>query len=149
MTMSPSGSSRRLAAALLVLAAVAAGRSPALAVEEVDRAAGRAAIERQLDAFKRDDAAGAYEMASPSIRSMFPSQDVFLEMVRRGYKPVYRPRSYAFGQGRDDGEGFEQTLQVQDQDGVDWDAVYSLERQPDGSWRISGCRLVKRPGEAV
>jgi hypothetical protein len=32
---------------------------------------------------------------------------------------------------------------------VDWLAVYNLERQPDGTWRIAGCTLLKRPGQPV
>jgi hypothetical protein len=30
-------------------------------------------------------------------------------------------------------------------DGVPRVAIYTLERQQDGSWRIAGCRLVERP----
>ena len=106
-------------------------------------------IERQFDAFKRDDAAGAYGFASPTIQGMFPSQDAFMAMVQRAYPPVYRPRSFEFGPTREVGEGLEQAVGIQDRSGNDWDAVYSLEKQPDGSWRISGCRLVKRPGQSV
>lgn len=121
----------------------------AQALDEADGAAGRAVIERQLDALRSDDAAGAFALAAPSIQGMFGSEDAFMAMVRQGYRPIYRPRRHGFGPARDVPEGFEQALDVQDEQGVDWDAVYTLQRQPDGSWRISGCRLVKRPGEAV
>jgi hypothetical protein len=28
-------------------------------------------------------------------------------------------------------------------------AVYEMQRQPDGSWRINGCWLAQVPGESV
>jgi hypothetical protein len=28
-------------------------------------------------------------------------------------------------------------------------ALYAMERQPDGSWRIAGCTLTRPPGEAT
>ncbi|WP_375460072.1 DUF4864 domain-containing protein [uncultured Enterovirga sp.] len=138
---------RILACALALAVTLGAGSLAAL--EDADRSAARSVIEKQIDAFRRDDAAAAFGLAAPSIQGMFPTQELFLDMVRRGYAPVYRPRSFEFGPVRESGEGIEQAVRVQDGEGVDWDAVYSLERQPDGTWRISGCRLVKRPGEAV
>ena len=134
----------RLAAFLVVLLAW-----PAMALDEGDRAAGRAAITAQIEAFRRDDAGTAFSFASPGIRRMFGSEEAFLDMVRRAYPPVHRPRSFGFGETRETASGFEQAVAIQDGAGADWDAVYSFERQPDGSWKISGCRLVKRPGEAV
>lgn len=122
---------------------------PALALDDGDRAAGREAITAQIEAFRRDDAAAAFAFAAPGIRRMFGTEDTFLDMVRRAYPPVHRPRSYGFGETRETATGFEQAVGIQDEAGADWDAVYSFERQPDGSWKISGCRLVKRPGEAV
>lgn len=119
------------------------------AVEDADRNAGREAISRQIEAFRRDDAAAAYGYAAPAIRQMFQTEDAFLDMVRRAYPPVHRPRSFQFGEARDVATGFEQAVAIQDETGTDWDAVYSFEKQPDGSWKISACRLVKRPGEAV
>lgn len=120
-----------------------------VALDDAERSGIRSVIERQIQAFGRDDAEAAYGLAAPSIQGMFGDKDAFMEMVRRGYAPVHRPKSFEFGPTRDERGEIQQALRIQDQSGADWDAVYSLERQPDGSWRISGCRLVKRPGEAV
>lgn len=138
-------------ARVLILTGVllASGAHRVDAIDDADRAATRSVIERQIEAFRSDDAAGAYALASPTIQRMFPSEGRFLDMVREGYRPVYRPRSYDFGELREMGTGLEQAVGVQDAAGVDWDAIYSLERQADGSWKISGCRLVKRPGDSV
>lgn len=122
---------------------------PAAALEDGDRAATRSVIDRQIEAFRRDDASAAYSLAAPSIRRIFPDEQGFIDMVRRSYRPVYRPRSYEFGDARETGTGLDQAVRIQDEDGADWDAIYSLERQSDGSWQVSGCALVKRPGTSV
>lgn len=122
---------------------------PASAVEDAARRTIETVIERQLQAFGADDGAAAYALAAPTIREMFPSADVFMDMVRRGYRPVYRSRAHAFGETRDVESGLEQTVRIDDADGVAWTAVYTLERQPDGSWAISGCQLVRAPDQSV
>ncbi|WP_430910225.1 DUF4864 domain-containing protein [Methylobacterium sp. sgz302541] len=134
---------RALPALLALLLSVQA----ASALDETGREAARAAISRQVEALGRDDAAGAYAQAAPSIQAMFPNADLFLGMVRNGYAPVYRHRSFAFGDVTDADEArLTQDVRIQDEQGVDWTAHYSVERQPDGSWRITGCRLTKLPG---
>ena len=134
---------RALPALLALLLSVQA----AFALDETGREAARAAISRQVEALGRDDAAGAYAQAAPSIQAMFPNADLFLGMVRNGYAPVYRHRSFAFGDVTDADEArLTQDVRIQDEQGVDWTAHYSVERQPDGSWRITGCRLTKLPG---
>lgn len=124
-------------------AALAASAIPAVAQE----AAGpiRGVIESQLRSFLADDAEGAWSFASPGIQRMFGTREVFMAMVRQGYAPVYRPRDWTFGEMRDTPSGPEQDVRIVDEAGDGWIAVYSMERQPDGSWRISGCRLVKAP----
>ena len=122
--------------------------TPAQAVEEADKAAIRGVIERQIAAFKADDAAAAYAVAAPEIQRMFPVER-FMAMVREGYKPVYRQRSYSFGATQDTATGPLQAVRIQDDEGVDWLAVYALEKQSDGTWRISGCTLLKQPGQAI
>ena len=66
-------------------------------------------------------------------------------MVKRGYQPVYRPGNYAFGRSKSaaDGGGIIQEVIIQAPDGEDWTALYSLERQPDGSWKINGVQMIK------
>lgn len=109
----------------------------------------RKVIEHQIEAFRRDDGSAAYEDAAPGIRRLFPTDRDFMDLVQRSYKPVYRPRRYVFGETRRTEAGLDQGVDIQDESGVDWVAVYSLEQQPDGSWKISGCTLVRAPGQAV
>jgi hypothetical protein len=109
-----------------------------------DRGAVQTVIERQIDAFKSDDAGRAFAMAAPSIKQLFQSQDLFMDMVRKGYRPVYRPQSYRFEDLQTDGSSLKQSLGIVDPDGVEWLAEYTLERQGDGQWLISGCVLIRR-----
>jgi hypothetical protein len=103
----------------------------------------RALIQSQLDAFGRDDAAGAYALASPGIRSVFTDSGTFMDMVRSRYAPVYRHRSAEFQAFSIDGDQASQVMTLVDEDNEVWTAIYKLERQPDGSWLISGCLLTK------
>jgi Domain of unknown function (DUF4864) len=108
-----------------------------------DRAAIRAVIEDQLAAFQRDDGTAAFALASPNIRAEFGSVENFMEMVRTGYPPVYRPREVAFGDVTiADGKIVQRVLLV-GPDGVPATALYTMERQQDGSWRIAGCTLTR------
>lgn len=109
----------------------------------------RGVIERQLDAFAHDDGSAAYGLASPAIQEIFPNEAAFMDMVKRGFQPVYRAKSHSFGDVRDTDGGLEQLVRVQDEHGQEWDALYSLERGPDGAWRISGCRLIKSPDRSA
>ena len=106
-------------------------------------------IADQLAAFQRDDAAAAFAHASPTVKQKFRAPAVFMEMVKRGYAPVYRPRKVEF---RDlvDAEGIPvQRVYLVGPDGIPVIALYPMERQADGSWRIGGCYLVRGSGDMV
>ena len=136
---------RMLAAVLL---AVGIGGSAA-AFSDADRSAVQSVIAQQLDAFLAEDGAAAYSFAAPGIKQMFPTQDIFMELVRRGYQPVYRSRSHAFGELKETAAGLEQIVDIVDAAGEFWTARYTLEKQPDGSWKITSCMLLKKPGEVA
>lgn len=133
---------------ILVLAGLAARADDAS--RDTARRAARATIERQIDAFRRNDAVGAYAEAAPQIRNLFPSAETFIAMVAKGYAPVLRPRSYRFETAQETAEDeIAQGLSLQDEAGLDWVALYTLQRQVDGQWRITGCQLKKAPGERI
>lgn len=101
-------------------------------------------IESQLNAFKADDAAAAYAFAAPSIQKIFPSQDIFMGMVRSQYPQVYRPGSYRFLDIITDGAGRPaQKVLIISSSGKPYMALYSMEQQPDGSWKIAGCVILE------
>ncbi len=111
-----------------------------------DVGAGQSIIRSQEEAFGRDDAAEAYTFASPGIKNLFPSPDIFMAMVRNGYAPVYRHRSFEFGTATMTDGKILQQAHIIDADGVAWEAVYTLEPQSDGSLKISACVLKKLVG---
>jgi hypothetical protein len=131
----------------LWLAFPAHGQSPA-ALAPGDQAAIRGTIERQIEAFRADDAARAFALADASIQSLFRSPERFMAMVREGYAAIYRPRRYAFGDARPEGDIVAQIVEFDGLDGASAVAVYFMARQPDGSFRIAGVELLpaERPG---
>ena len=129
-----------LAALLISLAA------PARAADDV--AAAQGVIRSQVEAFSHDDAAAAYSYAAPAIQEIFPQADIFMSMVRNSYAPVYRHKSFDFGEARVSDGTIAQRVHIVDADGVSWEALYTLEVQPDGSVKITGCVLLKA-GRAV
>ena len=63
-------------------------------------------------------------------------------MVTSGYQPVYKPRNYAFGKVRElSTTSIVQQVLVVGPDGRDYEAIYTLEMQPDGNFRITGVSL--------
>ena len=103
-------------------------------------------ISEQIAAFNADDGAAAFAHASPMIRQMFATQEAFMTMVKQGYAPVYRQRSYSFGETAERIQGLPtQEVTILDAKGRSWVAVYTLQKQPDGSWKINGCSLVEVP----
>ena len=132
------------ALALLVAFLIGLG-SPALAD---DVASAQSVIRAQEQAFVRNDSAAAYSHAAPSIQQIFPQADIFMQMVQQTYPPVYRHKSFEFGEARVAGGQIAQRVHIVDANGEAWEALYTLEQQPDGSLKITGCSLLKA-GQAV
>jgi hypothetical protein len=99
-------------------------------------------IDRQLQAFLADDGALAYSFAAPNVKRIFPTVESFMSMVTSGYVPVYRPQNYSFGKSMQTGPtSIVQQVLIVGPDGKDYEAVYTLELQEDGTFRITGCSL--------
>jgi hypothetical protein len=133
-------------AVALLLIALLAFALPASAADDV--AAAQSVIRAQEQAFARDDAAAAYSHAAPAIRKLFPRAEIFMDMVQNSYAPVYRHKSFEFGEARTEGSRVAQRVHIIDANGDAWEALYTLEQQDDGSFEITGCSLLKA-GEAV
>ena len=111
-----------------------------------ERAAIESAIQKQFDAFSRDDAEAAFAMAAPPIRRMFGAPDTFMDMVRKAYGPVYHHRDAAFGELQ---AGPTQIVAITGDDGRHWLAFYQMVQDDDGQWRIKGCNLIEDPDQHV
>ena len=128
-----------LALALLLPAGVAGAQT---ALTPGDGAAIERVIRGQMEAFGRDDAAGAYGYAAPNIHEAFPTAEGFLDMVRRGYAPVYRPRQVEFSELAVRNGVVVQDVELVGPDGRAVTAAYTMERDGRGGWVITGCSLV-------
>jgi hypothetical protein len=129
-----------LAAFLFALAGFAA--ADGARITSADVAEIRAVIHRQIDAFRRDDAKGAFALVSPEMQAAFGTPERFLEAVRTGYRPVYRPLTVSFLDLIVMGGEVVQQVQIADHGGGLWVAFYAMQRQRDGSWRTNGCHLM-------
>ena len=70
-------------------------------------------------------------------------------MVKASYPVVYRPASVLFlGPEQIDDEVM-QGVQMSDDEGGLWLALYRMQRQPDDSWRIGGCILQSLPAARI
>jgi hypothetical protein len=142
---------RRLFAASGAVIALLLGAAPAHAdaLAAVDEKNVRAVVQNQLAAFAKDDADKAFSFAAPNVRQAVGNAASFMTMVRRDYPVVYRPASVAFLKPvRPDGKDGQaiQRVHMTDAAGDAWMAVYSLERQKNKAWRITGCMVMENKG---
>ena len=130
--------------ALALCALVSADESVAAeSLSATDRRAIEHTVRKQLDAFVHDDAEVAFGFATPDIRRLFGSSDNFMRMVRENYEPVYRPDSVRFVRVEAVGGQWVQVVQLVDEAGQVWRALFTMKRQADRSWKVGGCRLVQ------
>ena len=128
--------------ALLLIPGLAAATGARLS--SADLVEIRAVINRQLDAFRNDDAQRAFELAAPSVQQTFRTPERFMSVVRMAYWAMVRPMKISFLELMVlEAQAAVQQLQVIDRSGTVWLAYYAMERQHDGSWRASGCHLVQ------
>lgn len=138
----------RRAAMVLVLMAlqsvpVAANAAP---FTPTDASEVRKVVAAQLAAFAADDAARAFSYAAPNVRQAVGDAAGFLAMVQSGYPVVYRPASVAFLKANGKDDDAIQRVQMTDAAGESWLAIYSLQRQKNKVWRITGCSVVENKG---
>ena len=138
-----------LIAIVLAWPRLAAAEDPPSSVAAPDRAAIHQVIQGQLDAFQRDDGATAFGYASPVLQQKFVDPATFMQMVKSGYPPVYRPRSVTFDKLVDTAQGPDQILRLVGPDGLTYAAHYLMQKQPDGSWMINGCYLTRLEDQSV
>ena len=139
----------RALAVLLFFVLFAAPWAPARADETpadlpaAERQAIQSVIGDQMKAFRADDAPAAFAYASPGIQGLFGDAGRFMAMVRTGYPMVYRPRDARFGALVDVDGQIVQKVRVVGPDGKPALALYFMQREADGTWKIDGCQLTE------
>ncbi|MEP1441721.1 MAG: DUF4864 domain-containing protein [Hyphomicrobiales bacterium] len=130
-----------LAISLFATPAAAAGD----AISAQDQQSVQSVIKNQIEAFLADDSDAAFQFAAPNIKNFFPNANLFMDMVKRGYQPVYRPNQYKFGKTQGNETRVAQSVLIEDSNGVAYEALYELHKQEDGRWLIAGVYLQKLP----
>jgi hypothetical protein len=138
-------------AALLAPAAGVAGAAPpgmpTLPAQEWQ--AIREVIGDQLQALKAGDGAKAMTFAAPGIRQQFGTPENFLRMVREGYAPLLAARHTQFLEGALIEGATIQPLRLVLPDNTVLVALYQMQKQADGGWRIAGCVLAPSTVQAT
>lgn len=98
-------------------------------------------INLQIKAFQRNDETIAFSYAAPATRKLFGNPRAFMEMVRGGYSALYRSESRQFLEAAVIDGTVIQPLRIVTPEGETLVALYSMQRQPDREWRISGCEM--------
>lgn len=125
------------------------------AVNAAEAASVQAVILKQIDAFKQDDAHTAFAIAAPEIQQRFGSSSMFMQMVRQGYAAVYRPRHVEFGPlvpydtSAENAGRLVQHVVLEGADGNVMMAVYAMQKDDAGNWRIAGCNLTPLKRESL
>jgi len=107
-----------------------------------------ATIGAQIEAFRADDFAQAFQFASPSIQGMFRTPENFGNMVRQGYPMVWRPAEVRYLDLREISGALWQKVMITDAQG----AVHVLDYQmipSDNGWKINGVTRLKAPDPSV
>jgi hypothetical protein len=106
-------------------------------------------IEGQLRALKAGDAAKAFSFASSGIRTQFGTPDNFIAMVRSGYDALFVARYTEFLPGAVIDGRVIQPLRLVAPDNTVLVALYTMEKQKDGRWKIAGCVLAPSTVQAA
>ena len=118
-------------------------------VAQADVASIQGAILGQLHALSEDDATRAFELSSPSIRSQMGDADNFLRIIKEEYSPIYRHLVVIFSAPELLGDTIIQIVRLTDRENRVWLAIYSMERDTSGSWKIDGCQLLETSSVSV
>ena len=109
------------------------------ALTQKDWTAIRKVIGEQLVALKAGDGAKAMTYAAPGIREQFGTSENFMRMVRDGYGALLAARSTQFLEGAVIEDAVVQPLRLVLPDDTVLVALYQMQRQGNGQWRIGGC----------
>ena len=126
----------------VLLAAFMLAQGVAAYAGDAEIKAAQGAIEAQLKAFQAGDGELAYSYAAPSIKRMFPTVEMFMGMVESAYQPVGHPKNFSFGKVEEMGAtSIVQQVLLTGPDGKEYEAVYTLQLQQDGTYLITGVSL--------
>ena len=93
--------------------------------------------------------AKAFTHAAPGIRAQFGNPENFLAMVQSAYVPLVTARYTEFLEGAVIDGNVIQPLRLVAADNTVQVALYTMQKQKDGRWKISGCVLAPSTVQAA
>ncbi|MEO6564953.1 MAG: DUF4864 domain-containing protein [Casimicrobiaceae bacterium] len=106
-------------------------------------------IEQQRSALRAGDGTRAIAFATPALRGQFGTPENFLRMVRNGYAALLDARATRFLEGAVIEGSVIQPLRLILPDNTVLVAIYQMEKQKDGHWKIAGCVLAPSTVQAT
>lgn len=112
-------------------------------ITAADAMAIHTAVQSQLEALSNDDAASAFELTTSAKRMQIGTPDNFLRLIKEEYDPIYRHLGVIFSTPEViDGDAI-QVVRITGSDSRVWVAIFWMQQEPDRSWKIDGCQLVR------
>jgi hypothetical protein len=99
----------------------------------------RGVVTAQREALVAGDGERAFAFATPALRRQYRSAEAFMRMVHSGYQALVDARYVELLDGAVIEGSTIQPLRLVMPDGTVLVALYTMERQRDGAWRIAGC----------
>ncbi len=106
-------------------------------------------IGEQRAALVAGDANKAFSYAAPGIRAQFGTAENFLAMVKTAYDALIAARYTEFLEGAVIEGVVIQPLRLIAPDNTVQVALYTMERQKNGGWKIAGCVLAPSTVQAA
>ena len=101
------------------------------------------AVQSQLEALSKDDAASAFDLTTPEKRMLIGTPDNFLRLIKEEYDPIYRYQRVLFSRPEVINGDAIQIVRVTDSYSRVWVAVFWMQQGEDSSWKIDGCQLLE------
>jgi hypothetical protein len=106
-------------------------------------------IAEQRTALIEGNADKAFGYATDGIKQQFGDAQTFMSMVRTGYAALLTARYVEFLEGAVIEGVVVQPLRLIGADNTVLVALYTLEKQKNGKWRIAGCRIAPSTVQAA
>ena len=120
-----------------------------LGLSDIEQHRIREAIRGQIRALAARDAERAFAYLAPVTKDYFSEGTAFLRKLMVQIRPLVDASGYTFTDvGREATDAI-QNVVLTDNEGREWLALFTLERQPDGSWGIKSCEVKPNIGSSI
>ncbi len=124
-------------------------QSLAADLDQSEMAAIQGVVQLQINALAKDDADSAFALTTADTRNRLGTADNFLRLIKEQYDPVYRHRLALFSVPQVVNGKTYQVVRLTDLNSHVWVAIYLMNKDTDGAWKIDGCQLLETTTIAV